>query len=92
MVCLAGMPDDPTYAASIKQMSATMLKISRETKWSKAEKQGNQRGKFPSANYGISFGKGQPEPMRLGGDRKDLMKEFISNTSVQRVAAYQSCE
>ncbi|KAJ3816892.1 hypothetical protein F5880DRAFT_1461459, partial [Lentinula raphanica] len=84
-----GRPNDPTYLSDAELMAGLMLELSATTEWTKAELK-SRRGKFASASRGWSYGKGQPKPMRLGGERQDLMEELIAHKCVQRVAAYQS--
>ncbi|KAJ3717530.1 hypothetical protein C8R42DRAFT_587033, partial [Lentinula raphanica] len=84
-----GQPNDPTYRQDAETMADLMLEVGSTTDWTKAELN-SRRGKFASASCGWSYGKGQPRPMRLGGERQELMEEFIKNKCVRRIAAYQS--
>ncbi|KAJ3968896.1 hypothetical protein EV361DRAFT_386326 [Lentinula raphanica] len=84
-----GKPDDPTYSCDAENMTNLMLEIGANTDWTKDELN-SRRGKFASATCGWSHGNGQPHPMRLGGERQELMEAFVSNKCVERVAAHQS--
>ncbi|KAJ3711175.1 hypothetical protein C8R42DRAFT_728789 [Lentinula raphanica] len=84
-----GQPNNATYCHDAEAMTNLMLKIGANTDWTKDELE-SRRGKFASGTCGWSFGNGQPYPMRLGGERQELMEAFVSNKCVERVAAHQS--
>ncbi|THU93777.1 hypothetical protein K435DRAFT_669624, partial [Dendrothele bispora CBS 962.96] len=45
---------------------------------------------FPAEACGISYGKGQPKPMRLSGGRAGLMAKLLQKPCFRRIAHYQS--
>ncbi|KAJ3922622.1 hypothetical protein F5877DRAFT_33291, partial [Lentinula edodes] len=89
MVCMLNGPDDPGYRQAVEEMTETILKASEETDWQKKEKR-HKRGHFPALARGISYGKGQHEPMRLVGDRQPMMEEMFEKSCFQRVAGFQN--
>lgn len=89
MLVAVGRPDDPSYVADAEQMAELMMEMGANTDWDKDEKH-HKRGNFAYANYGWSYGKGQPRPQRLGGERQEMMREFVEKPCTQRIAAFQS--
>ncbi|KIK56030.1 hypothetical protein GYMLUDRAFT_174872, partial [Collybiopsis luxurians FD-317 M1] len=89
LVVRIGSPSDPTYAEDIEDMTKAILEKGKETKWEAKEKK-HKRGGFPAAARGISYGKGQPEPMRMSDKRQGMMEELMSRDSFRRVAGNQS--
>ncbi|KAK1232441.1 hypothetical protein PQX77_004417 [Marasmius sp. AFHP31] len=90
LVTLYGRPSDPTYLEATGRVSDKVLQKREDVLW-KAGEVSHERGEgFPAPAYGISYGKGQPEPMRLKGERYKLMEELVSDADVQRIAAFQS--
>ncbi|KAK7436102.1 hypothetical protein VKT23_019304 [Stygiomarasmius scandens] len=55
-----------------------------------AEKRHKRGGEFGAEAAGISFGKGQKEPMQLGGKRQSLMNELIGHPCIEKIAIAQS--
>ncbi|KAJ4474047.1 hypothetical protein C8J55DRAFT_433510 [Lentinula edodes] len=70
-------------------MTRLILEAREAASWKRKEKK-HRRGAFPALACGISYGKGQPEPMRLGGDKQDLMKDLLAHRCFHRVAGFQS--
>lgn len=91
MVCMLNGPDDPGYQQAVEEMTESILKASEETDWQKKEKR-HKRGRFPALARGISYGKGQHEPMRLVGDRQPMMEELFDKSCFKRVAGFQNGE
>ncbi|KAF9068747.1 hypothetical protein BDP27DRAFT_1223652 [Rhodocollybia butyracea] len=89
MLVAVGRPDDPSYVADAERMAELMMEMGQSTDWDKSEKQHN-RGAYACAHYGWSYGKGQPQPQRLGGERRKMMREFVNQPCTQRIAAFQS--
>ncbi|KAJ3807758.1 hypothetical protein F5876DRAFT_47434, partial [Lentinula aff. lateritia] len=76
MVCMLDGPDDPTYQKAVENMTESILNAGQETAWTSKEKK-HKRGNFPALARGISYGKGQHQPMRLVGDRQPMMDELF---------------
>ncbi|KAJ3858485.1 hypothetical protein EV359DRAFT_52135 [Lentinula novae-zelandiae] len=89
MVCFVGSPDDPGYDDAVEAATEAILAANREAGWKKKEKR-HKHGDFPAVACGISFGKGQPEPMQLGGERQEMMKKLLAMDSFRRIAGFQS--
>ncbi|KAJ3898951.1 hypothetical protein F5879DRAFT_994244 [Lentinula edodes] len=89
MVCMLNGPDDPGYQQAVEEMTESILKASEETDWQKKEKR-HKCGHFPALARGISYGKGQHEPMRLVGDRQPMMEELFNKSCFKRVAGFQN--
>ncbi|KAJ3897712.1 hypothetical protein F5879DRAFT_813611, partial [Lentinula edodes] len=89
LVCFVGSPNDPDYDAAIEDATQAILAVNNQTKWKKKERK-HKRGDFPAVACGISYGKGQPEPMMLGGDRQYMMKDLLGRESFRRIAGFQS--
>lgn len=89
VLAAVGRPDDDSYVTATENMADLMLEMGVKTDWDKSEKH-HVRGDFAYANYGWSYGKGQRQPQRLGGERQEMMHEFVSQRCTQRVAAFQS--
>ncbi|KAK1221825.1 hypothetical protein PQX77_015360 [Marasmius sp. AFHP31] len=90
LVTLLGCLSDTSYEEATKRAASMVLQRREEVDW-KAHKVSHERGEgFPTLAYGISYGKGQPEPMRLGGPQYGVMEELVADTDIRRVAAFQS--
>ncbi|KIK71586.1 hypothetical protein GYMLUDRAFT_235893 [Collybiopsis luxurians FD-317 M1] len=84
-----GGPDDSMYFEDVEDMMQAVLEKGRTMKWEAKEKR-HKRGSFPAVAQGISYGKGQPEPMHMNDKRQGMMEELMSRSSVCRIAGYQS--
>ncbi|KAJ4473241.1 hypothetical protein C8R41DRAFT_775790, partial [Lentinula lateritia] len=89
MACFVDEADDEGFRQATREMTELILQAQEATAWKKKEKQ-HRRGAFPALARGISYGKGQPEPMRLGGDRQDVMEDLLAHPCFRRVAGFQS--
>ncbi|KAJ3904023.1 hypothetical protein F5879DRAFT_802473, partial [Lentinula edodes] len=89
MACFVDEADDDGFRQATQEMTRLILKARDATPWKKREKN-HRRGAFPALARGISYGKGQPEPMRLGGDKQDLMEDLFAHQCFHRVAGFQS--
>ncbi|KAJ4478729.1 hypothetical protein C8J55DRAFT_430042, partial [Lentinula edodes] len=89
MVCMLDGPDDPGYEKAVSEMTESILKAGEATNWARSEKK-HKRGDFPALARGISYGKGQREPMRLVGERQLMMDGLLKQDCFRRVAGFQS--
>ncbi|KAJ3925557.1 MAG: hypothetical protein NXY57DRAFT_906916, partial [Lentinula lateritia] len=89
MVCMLDGPDDPTYQKAVENMTESILKAGQKTAWTSKEKK-HKRGNFPALARGISYGKGQHQPMRLVGDRQPMMDELFQSDCFRQVAGFQN--
>ncbi|KAK1232403.1 hypothetical protein PQX77_004433 [Marasmius sp. AFHP31] len=84
LVTLLGRPSDASYPEATERAAGKILQRREEVNW-KAEEILHERGEgFPAVAYGISYGKGQPEPMRLGGPRYHVMEELVADPDIGR--------
>ncbi|KAF9060902.1 hypothetical protein BDP27DRAFT_1236045 [Rhodocollybia butyracea] len=81
-------PVDPAYLEAVRDMGGAILEAGKAQKWDKTEKDQKRAGS-PAAARGISYGKGQPEPMRLCGKRQPMLEELMGRESFRRVAGFQ---
>ncbi|KAJ3925043.1 MAG: hypothetical protein NXY57DRAFT_907552, partial [Lentinula lateritia] len=89
MACFVDEVDDEGFQKATEEMTRLILEAQNAASWKRKEKR-HRRGTFPALACGISYGKGQPEPMRLGGDKQDLMQNLLAHRCFHRVAGFQS--
>ncbi|KAJ3899809.1 hypothetical protein F5879DRAFT_810292 [Lentinula edodes] len=89
MACVLYGGNSKSYRDSVQIMTDAILDTGKRTQWKRAEKK-HKRGHFPALARGISFGKGQPEPMRLSDERQPLMEELLQMPCFRQVAGHQS--
>ncbi|KAJ3871267.1 hypothetical protein F5051DRAFT_446413 [Lentinula edodes] len=89
MACVLYGSSSKSYRDSVQTMADAILDMGKQTKWKRAEKK-HKHGHFPALARGISFGKGQPEPMRLSDEHQPLMEELLQMPCFRQVAGHQS--
>ncbi|KAJ4477734.1 hypothetical protein C8J55DRAFT_430599 [Lentinula edodes] len=82
-------PDDPGYKKAVSEMTESILQAGEAANWTRRERR-HRRGDFPALARGISYGKGQREPMRLVGERQVMMDSLLNQDCFRRVAGFQS--
>ncbi|PBK79009.1 hypothetical protein ARMGADRAFT_951491 [Armillaria gallica] len=89
---LAGRPDDPTYVEACDSMYESMKKESEAAGIKTKAKTSHRRGLFSAFSYGLSYGKGQPQPSMLKIDELyvNFIQRLVNLPSVQRIATYAS--
>ncbi|KAL0570015.1 hypothetical protein V5O48_011945 [Marasmius crinis-equi] len=88
LAVLAGWPSDD-FGELITRVHAKCQKIESLMK-KPASQRFNRRGPHAALPTGVSFGGGQEEPTELRNDTKnaELLREFLEDPDVQRVARY----
>lgn len=89
LACFVDEADDEGYRQAVQEMSELILQARSHAVWKKKERN-HKRGAFPALARGISYGKGQPEPMRLGGEKQEVMQDLLQHNCFCRVAGFQS--
>ncbi|KAH7872695.1 uncharacterized protein C8R40DRAFT_1052115, partial [Lentinula edodes] len=89
LVCMLDGPDDPGYKKAVSEMTESILQAGEAANWTRSERR-HRRGDFPALARGISYGKGQREPMRLVGERQVMMDSLLNQECFRRVAGFQS--
>ncbi|KAK7435059.1 hypothetical protein VKT23_019867 [Stygiomarasmius scandens] len=82
--------DSPQYRQAIAEATELVQHYAKEANFTLAEKCHKHGGEFGAKATGISFSKGQKEPMRLGGRRQSLMNELIGHPCIEKIAVAQS--
>ncbi|THU80236.1 hypothetical protein K435DRAFT_696080, partial [Dendrothele bispora CBS 962.96] len=82
--------DTPQYNHDVTEAAELIEKAREAADFKPAEKRGKRGHNFAAVAYGISYGKGQPHPMRLGGSRRRLMEQLLSRPCMSHIAHHQS--
>ncbi|KAK0493024.1 hypothetical protein EDD18DRAFT_1079047, partial [Armillaria luteobubalina] len=88
---LAGRPDDPTYVEACDSMFEAMME-SKAAGIRPKSKQAHRRGLHSTVNYGLSYGKGQPQPSMLNVDNNYIgfIQRLVNLPCVRRTATFAS--
>ncbi|PBK71036.1 hypothetical protein ARMSODRAFT_862071, partial [Armillaria solidipes] len=88
---LAGRPQDDGYAEDADRAWAFIREQTDAEHWTARERRPHHRGTYIAMHIGISYGKGQQQPGRLGLETHGLLAERLLNYGpVQRIAAFGS--
>ncbi|KAL0568670.1 hypothetical protein V5O48_013311 [Marasmius crinis-equi] len=85
---LAGRPNDETYVEDALCFHRRILECRAKFRW---QDESQQRGHFPAQAVGVSYGTGQPHPMRRRNTQYgQMMEELLETRGAERIASYQS--
>ncbi|THV07307.1 hypothetical protein K435DRAFT_643672, partial [Dendrothele bispora CBS 962.96] len=82
--------NNPQYEQDIKQAAKLIDEAGRNANFKASEKHSKRGTNFAGVAFGLSYGKGQKQPSRLGGPRFSLMKGLVSQGCFQNIAHHQS--
>ncbi|THU99998.1 hypothetical protein K435DRAFT_657852, partial [Dendrothele bispora CBS 962.96] len=82
--------NNPQYEQDIQQAAQLIDEARRNAKFKASEKRSKRGTDFAGVAYGLSYGKGQKRPLRLGGPRLFLMNRLLSHKCFQNIAHHQS--
>ncbi|KAF9033505.1 hypothetical protein BDZ89DRAFT_947753 [Hymenopellis radicata] len=88
---LAGRPNDDGYVASADKAFNFMRAQADAEEWKAEDLDPHRRGGFIAINVGITAGKGQPGPTRLGNGTHALLTErLLGHSCIQQIATFGS--
>jgi hypothetical protein len=90
---LGGIPQGDIYSEHCEEVRTLMKKLGSEGFFTKEQKE-HIRGFFPALNFGVAFGPGQLKPhnLRIAPTHVELVKQLVTNESVQYLAEAQDGE
>lgn len=89
-MCLIGRPDSQSYLVDCSNVLDVMQEVGDRAQFESSQTR-HKRGTFPAVNSGFVAGQGQTKPTPMvTGKAAPIVEELLSNTSVQRIMAFQS--
>lgn len=89
---LAGQPNDLSYECATYEALDLIMQEGRGAAFSRSEKL-HRRGYFPALAVGISYGKGQRQPMKLrNGVHTAMLQRLVGASCIQRLALFANGE
>lgn len=89
---LSGRPAGDSYGTAASNSFFRILEEGSDANFHRSHSV-HRRGNFPALNVGVSYGMGQQVPASLKNEvHASLLDRLIQDPSIQRIAAFGSCE
>lgn len=85
---LAGQQNDSSYADAADEALELIMLEGEQAAFARGEKS-HRRGQFPALAVGISYGKGQTQPMNLrNGVHAAMLQRLVGAACIERLALF----
>jgi hypothetical protein len=88
--CLAGQPNDPTYAASATEAYYFISEEGAKANFIPKDS-AHRRGNYPAISVGVTCGPGSSAPVTVDNNiHADMAQRLLANEHIQRLAIFAS--